>query len=111
MSTSDKISWVGGMMGLFTGFSVISLLEILYWLWFKVIFHQKNEVVPEKKSENDTKVDILMEKYEQLQIEMDELKMTMKKKHSEDEKMNAYFDAIFYDIEAQNLKCEVKSSN
>ena len=37
MSLSDKISWVGGMMGLFTGFSVISGIEILYWLWFKVI--------------------------------------------------------------------------
>ena len=36
MSFSDKISWVGGMMGLFTGFSVISAIEILYWLWFKV---------------------------------------------------------------------------
>ena len=111
MSTSDKISWVGGMMGLFTGFSVISLLEILYWLWFKVIFHQKNDVVPEKKPENDTKIDILMEKYEQLQNEMEELKMNMKHKHSEDDKMNAYFDAIFYDIEAQNIKCEVKSTN
>ena len=37
MSFSDKISWVGGMMGLFTGFSLISGLEILYWLWFKVM--------------------------------------------------------------------------
>ena len=37
MSFSDKVSWVGGMMGLFTGFSVISGIEILYWLWFKVI--------------------------------------------------------------------------
>ena len=36
MSLSDKVSWVGGMMGLFTGFSVISGIEILYWLWFKV---------------------------------------------------------------------------
>ena len=45
MSFSDKISWVGGMMGLFTGFSVISALEIMYWLWFKVLLH-KNEVEP-----------------------------------------------------------------
>ena len=37
MSFSDKISWVGGMLGLFTGFSLISGLEIIYWLWFKVI--------------------------------------------------------------------------
>ena len=38
MSFSDKISWVGGMMGLFTGFSLISGLEIIYWLWFKVMY-------------------------------------------------------------------------
>ena len=35
----------------------------------------------------------------------------MKNKHSEDDKMNAYFDAIFYDVEAQNVKCEVESMN
>ena len=71
MSFSDKISWVGGMMGLFTGFSVISALEIMYWLWFKVLLH-KNEVEPidddiqqevqNLKSElekNDSKVKIL----------------------------------------------------
>ena len=71
MSFSDKISWVGGMMGLFTGFSVISALEIMYWLWFKVLLH-KNEVEPTDddiqqevqnlKSElekNDSKVKIL----------------------------------------------------
>ena len=40
MSTSDKISWVGGMMGLFTGFSVISGAEILYWIIFKVLLHK-----------------------------------------------------------------------
>ena len=44
MSFSDKISWVGGMLGLFTGFSLISGLEILYWLWFKV---RKNLVLLE----------------------------------------------------------------
>lgn len=71
MSFSDKISWVGGMMGLFTGFSVISALEIMYWLWFKVLLH-KNVVEPldddiqqevqHLKSElekNDSKVKIL----------------------------------------------------
>ena len=45
MSLSDKISWIGGMLGLFTGFSVISGIEILYWLWFKVVLH-KNDVEP-----------------------------------------------------------------
>ena len=52
MSISDKISWVGGMMGLFTGFSVISGMEIIYWLWFKVVFNKKSKVAPE--DENDT---------------------------------------------------------
>ena len=45
MSLSDKISWIGGMLGLFTGFSVISGIEILYWLWFKVVLH-KDEIEP-----------------------------------------------------------------
>ena len=56
MSFSDKISWIGGMMGLFTGFSVISGIEILYWLWFKVLFHKHDvEVKPEgnEASENN----------------------------------------------------------
>ena len=48
MSLSDKISWIGGMLGLFTGFSVISFLEILYWLTFKVILH-KDEIEPEQE--------------------------------------------------------------
>lgn len=42
MSFGDKVSWVGGMLGLFTGFSLISGFEILYWLWFKVILHDKD---------------------------------------------------------------------
>ena len=28
---------IGGNMGLFTGFSVISGIEIIYWIWFKVL--------------------------------------------------------------------------
>ena len=51
MSFSDKISWIGGMMGLFTGFSVISGIEVLYWLWFKVVFHKHDaEVIPEQNN-------------------------------------------------------------
>ena len=26
-------------MGLFTGFSVISSIELLYWIWFKVVIY------------------------------------------------------------------------
>ena len=61
MSLSDKISWIGGMMGLFTGFSVISGIEILYWLWFKVVLH-KDEIEP---AEEDLK-----EKVNNLQSEL-----------------------------------------
>ena len=50
MSASDKISWIGGMMGLFTGFSFISGLEIMYWLWFKVVLHG-NEIEPEPEED------------------------------------------------------------
>merc|ERR1711879_749923 len=42
MTWSDKISWIGGNMGLFTGFSVISGVELLYWIIFKVFFHKKD---------------------------------------------------------------------
>jgi len=42
MTWSDKISWIGGNMGLFTGFSVISGIELLYWIIFKVFFHKKD---------------------------------------------------------------------
>ena len=45
MSFADKVSWVGGMLGLFTGFSLLSGFEILYWLWFKIIIHSKDQEV------------------------------------------------------------------
>ena len=50
MTISDKLSWIGGMLGLFTGFSVISGVEILYWLFFIILCKKKNnvEVDPEK---------------------------------------------------------------
>lgn len=35
-------------MGLFTGFSVISGIEILYWLWFKVLFRKADKVGTEQ---------------------------------------------------------------
>jgi len=51
MTWSDKISWIGGNMGLFTGFSVISSIELLYWIWFKVIFHKKDDASPKDNKE------------------------------------------------------------
>ena len=51
MTISDKLSWVGGMLGLFTGFSVISGVEILYWLFFIILCKKRNEIEPEKTDE------------------------------------------------------------
>ena len=53
-------------MGLFTGFSVISSIELLYWIWFKVVIYiceltapQKilndRQVIFHKKDENPSK--------------------------------------------------------
>ena len=63
-------------MGLFTGFSVISGLEIMYWLWFKVLLHAK-EVEPEdddlqqKVNENEKKIG-------GLELKLQEIKMKLK---------------------------------
>ena len=116
MSLSDKISWVGGMMGLFTGFSVISGIEILYWLWFKVLLHKSDGQVapaPEEAEEKgdaqdavdqggqDDKMMAMQMKMEGLQSEVDELKIRMKNGHGDDPKAGMFFDAIFNDVEAQ----------
>lgn len=62
MSFSDKISWIGGMMGLFTGFSVISGIEVLYWLWFKVVFHKHDVTVKPEEENISKKIEEIQEK-------------------------------------------------
>ena len=106
MSFSDKISWIGGMMGLFTGFSVISGLEIMYWLWFKVLLHahevepvdedlqQKVDGLKNELGENEKKIN-------NLEMELQEIKMKLKGGQSGDPKAGAFFDAIFVDPEAK----------
>ena len=111
MSFSDKISWVGGMMGLFTGFSVISGIEILYWLWFKVVFHRKNEVSPLEISEEESDIGKLKEQITLLQNEIADIKLKYKNSHSEDPKAGVFFDAIFNDIESQQTQCGLKDMN
>jgi len=37
MSFSDKVSWIGGNLGLFTGFSLLSGFEIIYWVFLKIV--------------------------------------------------------------------------
>ena len=110
MTISDKLSWIGGMIGLFVGFSVISGIEILYWLFFIILCKIKNnvEVDLEKtdlgmcdkdwkakflKQEEDMKkqnekVDDLEKKFEMFQ---------MFQKHSEfgDSNAGSFFDALF----------------
>ena len=107
MSASDKISWVGGMMGLFTGFSVISGFEILYWVWFKVLFHKKDvQVEPETEKEQEKRpsndMDELANKMDKMENDLVEMKLRMKSlPHLEDPKAGLFFDAIFNDLEAQ----------
>lgn len=108
MSISDKISWVGGMMGLFTGFSVISGMEIIYWLWFKVVFNKKTKVAPE--DENDT-VKKLRHEVATLRKEFADMKFRVKNqlKDQENHKNSTekYFDAIFNDMESEQILCGV----
>ena len=111
MSISDKISWVGGMMGLFTGFSVISGMEIIYWLWFKVVFNKKTKVAPE--DENDT-VKKLRHEVATLRKEFADMKFKMKSQQKEQENhknsTDKYFDAIFNDMESEQILCGVLST-
>ena len=104
MSTSDKLSWVGGMMGLFTGFSVISGLEIIYWLWFKVLLCGKNKVASEEpKVEDDDKCGNcgnLLKEVMLLENEFEKFKRK-DRHHEKTDQSGAFFDAIFNDVEAQ----------
>ena len=81
MSFADKVSWVGGMLGLFTGFSLISGFEILYWLWFKVIFHKDNAV----EEDNTVKVleagDDIQRKVKELTHEIEDIKRQLAESH------------------------------
>ena len=106
MSTSDKISWIGGMMGLFTGFSVISGLEIIYWLWFKVLIHRKNSVAPSTSPEPSE--DTLEQKVDNIQNEIRDIKIKIQKGHFGDKKSAIFFDAIFNDVEAQDISSQEK---
>lgn len=94
MKFSDKISWVGGMAGLFTGFSLISGIEILYWLWFKILFHKKDHQVESSKQDDNAD---LKKEVQDLRAQVDELTMKMKASQKEDIAAGMAFDAIFND--------------
>ena len=101
MSVSDKISWIGGMAGLFTGFSVISGFEIVYWLWFKVLLHKKDNKVEPIDDLEEGKIDEVKIEIESLRAEVEELTRKMKVTHFEEEKVGMAFDAIFNDPAAE----------
>ena len=93
-------------MGLFTGFSVISGLEIMYWLWFKVLLHAsevepENEDLQQKVDEMKTELGENEKKINNLELELQEIKMKLKGGQSGDPKAGAFFDAIFIDPEAK----------
>ena len=121
MSLSDKISWVGGMMGLFTGFSVISGLEILYWLWFKVVFNKQNKVGVEQEQDKRMISYVAEEESAQLAELRGEvaalrtsvaqmsaqLRAAARPKTADGPQPTRYFDAIFNDVEAQQTLCGI----
>ena len=70
----------------------------------KVVFHKKDvQVAPEPEKQNDeNNLEDIQRKMDNLQSEVDELKMKLKSSsHGDDPKAGAFFDAIFNDVEAQ----------
>ena len=51
MGLLDYISQIGGLLGLFIGFSVISAIEIVYWITFRFA-RNKLSTKPTNKIEN-----------------------------------------------------------
>ena len=92
-------------MGLFTGFSVISGMEIIYWLWFKVLLHKRNAVSPSDQPEEDLK-----QKVDNLQNELQDIKSQLQRARFGDKKSAIFFDAIFNDVEAQNIPSQGKAN-
>ena len=69
-----------------------------------MVFHKKDvQVAPEPEKENDeNNMEDINRKMDNLQSELEELKMKLKSSsHGDDPKAGAFFDAIFNDVEAQ----------
>ncbi|KAG5671285.1 hypothetical protein PVAND_001490 [Polypedilum vanderplanki] len=49
----DFLSFVGGLLGLFAGFSVLSTVEIFFWLFKKIFGSKSNVVQPLSESQKD----------------------------------------------------------
>ena len=95
-------------MGLFTGFSVISGMEIIYWLWFKVLLHKRNSVSPSDTT--DQPEEDLRQKVDNLQNELQDIKTQLQRARFGDKKSAIFFDAIFNDVEAQNIPTQGKTN-
>ena len=105
MSLSDKLSWVGGMIGLFMGFSVISGVEILYWIFFKVVFHKKDIKVEKEPNEMNVKIYELKKEIDDLKNWRDHVQLYVTGDQNKDPKVRKMFDMIFNDSQG-NLKIE-----
>ena len=97
MTLSDKLSWVGGMIGLFMGFSVISGVEILYWLFFKVIFHKRVNKVEEEPTEMKEKISELEKEIDDLKNWKNHVQLYVTGDQNKDPKVRKMFDVIFND--------------
>ena len=53
MTVLDYVAQIGGFLGLFIGFSLISAIEILYWLTFRLTRNKCASPVEEEKRGTD----------------------------------------------------------
>ena len=117
MSAADKVSWLGGMLGLFTGFSVVSGFEIVYWLFFKILFHKtKPGVDPqkqkdlcdecEKRAEDEEENKTLRDKVSKQEARLEELEKgftILKQMQMDGSRPGAFFDAIFKEKSSKEM--------
>ena len=99
----DKFGVIGGTFGLFTGFSIISGVEIIYFLVRILISlwpRQKKQEVDPEDDPDESCIPNLREKINVLKNDVDQMKT----------KMNCCtaFDVIFNDLEAQHKDDKVK---
>ena len=74
-TTSDKIALIGGTLGLFSGFSLLAMFEIVYWLiiTIKRVFYSKAASV-EPEDQQEEKIKKLELKNKKFEEEIQELK-------------------------------------
>lgn len=50
----DFLSFVGGLLGLFAGFSVLSAVELFYWIFKKILIKKTATVYPLNQKEQNS---------------------------------------------------------